>query len=285
MSESIYTILITGDMGFIGKRLTSCLQISNKVIGYDLQRGEDIGNKYQLWKMVEMSNPDVVIHLAALTGVRNSKYFSERYIATNINGTQNVLEVCEEFKIKKFIFFSSSSVFGNTSPPVVESSVKNPISIYGITKLAGEHLVLNSKVPSVIVRPFTVYGENGREDSLIWRWIKQIKKGKPLTIYGDGRSCRGYVYIMDLIQIISKLIQIDWEWDKEDFNIGGSEVIYLKDVLRIFKEIYPNISETWLPLPEGDIYQQYADIEKARDILGFNPGSKFLEEVKEYVKG
>ncbi len=277
-------ILITGDAGFIGKRLVSLLETFSEVVGYDLQRGEDIRDSNKLWTVFEEIKPEIVIHLAAKTGVRKSKLFPEEYISTNITGTHNIVESCEMFGVKKLIFFSSSSVFGNTIPPVSETTIKNPISLYGITKVAGEQLVMASKIPSVIVRPFTVYGENGRKDSVLWRWIEQVKLGSPLTIYGDGRSYRGYVYIEDLIEVVSKLVQMIWPWNKEDFNIGGSEIIYLDDIIKIFRRIFPSLREEWTPSQEGDIYQQYANTEKAKRILRFDPEPRFFEVVERIIQ-
>jgi UDP-glucuronate 4-epimerase len=274
-------ILITGDAGFVGKHLiTNLSKTSDKIHGYDLQRGEDILNMYKLWSTFDKVRPDIVIHLAAKPGVRGSNKFAEEYIRTNIAGTKNIVDVCHEFGVKKLIFFSSSSVYGNCTPPAMESSNKKPISMYGVTKLAGEQIVQISKVPSVTVRPFTIYGENGREESVLWKWKNNILAARPIDVYGDGKSCRGYVYIQDVVSVISELIQMPWTWEKEDFNVGGDEIIFLDDIISIFQEIFPLTKINRLPLPEEDIYQQYADISKAKGMLRFNPQKKFKEIVK-----
>lgn len=280
----IQMILITGDLGFIGTHLSNSLEGLYRITGFDLKRGEDIRDKYQLWSTFEAVVPKVVIHLAAKAGVRKGRLFAEDFISTNILGTQNVVDCCEEFGVEKLIFFSSSSVFGESNPPVKEEFPKTPISLYGITKLAGECIVRNARTPATIVRPFTVYGENGRQDSVLWRWIRQVREEIPITVYGDASSCRGYVYVQDVVSTMHRLIETKWLWGKEDFNIGGSEVIYLRDLIQIFRKVSPHLEMRVLPANKEDVHRQWADTSKARRVLKFNPVPAFSRVTEEIIR-
>ena len=269
-------MLITGHLGYVGRNLNF-----PQFVGYDLVEGNDIRELYNLETVFEKGQFSTVIHLAALTGVRKSVTYPHQYISTNIEGTWNVVKMCEKYSIRKLIFFSSSSVYGNHLSPVTEMSSKNPISLYGLTKLAGEHIVNQSSIPTVIIRPFTVYP--GRKDQVIYKWLSQIKQDKTVTVYGDETSRRGYTYVGDVEQVLKKLIQREWEWEHEDFNLGGSEVICLGDLLALFKQIFPNIRTSFQKRPQEDIVCQYTDIFKLRTVLGFEPEPLFFERVREIL--
>jgi len=162
-------ILLTGDCGFIASRLKEALPTGT--IGIDLLEGEDIRDKYHLEYLFETEHFDTVIHCAALAGVRRSELYPEDYISTNVIGTKNLIDLSEKYGVKHFINFSSSSVYGaDTKDGLKEDAVKNPKSIYGMTKLMAEQLVARSSIKTTTIRPFTVYGENGRGDLVIKKW-------------------------------------------------------------------------------------------------------------------
>jgi UDP-glucuronate 4-epimerase len=278
-------ILITGSSGFVGQHLTKLLDVLNLPwIGFDLKQGQDIRNKHDLEVAFELNQVRYVIHLAARAGVRRSKLYPEEYISTNILGTQNVVDLCDKYNVEKLIFYSSSSVFGTGDvPPFKEESGKAPMSLYGISKLAGEQIVNNAKCPTVIVRPFTIYGEGGRKDEVIYRWLEQYKNGLPITVYGDGTSCRGYIYVEDLIFATVALLDKNFDKQHEDFNLGGSEVIYISDIEKVFRESFPDADFVRLDLPEEDVLTQYANTEKAKGIIGFNPEPNFINNVKKII--
>jgi len=284
-------ILVTGHCGFVGQHLVRRLvDLGIDWCGIDIKgRGNfngDIRNNYDLECAFELNQVTQVVHLAALAGVRRSKLYPKNYIDTNILGTQNVVNMCQKYNAK-LINFSSSSVYGNLKKlPAVENSPKNPQSLYGITKLAAEQIVKNSRVQAITVRPFTIYGEEGRKDEIIYKWIEQIKANKPITIYGNAsESCRGYVYVKDLIDVVVKMLQEDWDYGVSNFNIGGSEVIYLKQILDLFlKEFQGKISTHQIERPKEDVVNQYADISRANKLLGFDPKPKFLENVTKIIK-
>lgn len=275
-------ILVTGNDGFIGKRMM--VELPNPKQGYDLLTGRDIRNAYQLEYTLETIQPDVVIHMAALPGVRRSHVYPQDYILTNITGTWNITKMCEKYEVKKLIFFSSSSVFGNAYMQVKETDDKKPTSLYGITKLAGEHIINQSTIPTTIIRPFTVYGENGRKDQVIERWLTQAINGRPITVYGNSDSDRGYTYVGDIVNAVINLINMEWSWEHEDFNLGGTEKINLNTLVELFKRTFPNLQLVYKERPKEDVMQTFADITKARRILGFDPQPCFVQRTQQMLE-
>ena len=282
-------ILLTGHKGFIGSCLLDTLQkmktnklIRDDVMGYDLLEGDDIRDEFKLYRLFKDNNINTVIHCAALAGVRSGEDFPEQYISTNVWGTKNLLKMSEQYGVEKFIFFSSSSVYGENTPPNKESDETNPTSTYAISKLAGELLVKNSNVPSIIIRPFTVYGENGRPDQVIYKWINQIKAGKPITFFGDGTTKRGYTYVGDLVYGIVKLLISNDVWREhtgETFNLGGNQIVTLQELVDIFSKTISNFKINKLPLPQADVHDNWADITKAKEYLSFKPQTDFKKKV------
>lgn len=272
-------ILLTGDRGFIGTHLKKALK---DVVGFDLLDGKDIRNRLQLEMAFEMSQCDTVIHLAALTGVRRSALYPSEYISTNIEGTWNVGALCEKYNCR-LISFSSSSVFGNSEPPTKEDDPKEPISLYGVTKLAGEKIVNNLNAQTTIIRPFTVYGEDGRKDQVIYKWMQQRKSGKPLTLFGED-AIRGYTYVGDIVQVVKWLTENKWSWDHENFNIGGCERIRLMDIIGLFQKVYPDVKYDRQDRPAGDMTIQYADISKAKEMLGYDPRPNFMKNTESILQ-
>lgn len=278
--KDINMILITGHLGFIGRRLKKLL--SNRSIGYDLINGDDIRDLYKLDTVFKNNNIKTVIHLAARAGVRSSKDFPDEYITTNIIGVRNIIKCSEKYKIEHLIFFSSSSVYGSKKGAKKENDLLFPESLYAITKATGEMLVNISEIPiKTIIRPFTVYGEEGRKDQVIYKWINQIRNNTPITFYGDGNTKRGYTYVGDLIKGVKLII------DKKEggiLNLGGNEVITLSNLLEIFKK---NIKQDFqidkLPLLKEDVFENYADIIKANKVLGWKPETNFKNKVAEII--
>ena len=284
-------ILITGAFGFIGQHLCKVLNDSGylmgQVIGYDLVDGYDIRNLHDLDKAFEISQCDTVVHLAARAGVRRGDDYPDEYISTNILGTNNVVKMCEKYGCR-LINFSSSSVYGKAVPPTAENDQKEPISLYGASKLAAEYIVGNAKCQTTIIRPFTVYGENGRGDQVFYKWLRQIKAGKPITVFtspmGSSPASRGYTYVGDIVNVVVNLISRKWWWEHQDFNIGGSEIIDTQNLLDIFKNNVPDLQIKFLPRPSMDIPMNYADITKAREILDYNPSVQFEQNITKIIR-
>lgn len=280
-------ILITGHKGFIGSYLTRELDRLNlEWVGYDLKEGKDIRNRYMLYEFFDFYRPEKVVHLAALAGVRRGEEFPEEYLSTNVTGTLNVVKNCEKFYVDRLINFSSSSVYGEGKPPVKEQDPKNPKAMYGLTKLMAEKIVESSKINSITIRPFTVYGENGRPDMVIYKWINQILSGKPISFYGNGFSKRGYVNVNDLVDGVIKVLTSDLNpGTKLALNLGGHEVVSLRDLLGMFiKYSRKSFEVESLLMPSSDIGENWADTTLAETLFGWTPKRKFEVELKKIIK-
>jgi UDP-glucuronate 4-epimerase len=281
-------VFITGHKGFVGNHLIKFLDAMGiEWEGYDIQENKnDIRDKYNLDFHIRRFNPHCVIHMAARAGVTESKIYPDEYISTNIIGTQNVVDICNKHKINKLIFFSSSSVFGKREDesPVKEGFLKKPSSLYGITKLAGEHIVNTCDSNTVIIRPFTIYGEEGRPDGVIYKWMNEIEMKNSITIYGDEDSYRGYVYVGDLCQALLKLLYTDLENKHEDFNLGGSEKIHLYDIVNVLSDYHKGFKKIHIDRPNEDIFGQVANTSKAKELIDFDPLPKFKHNLHCIVK-
>jgi len=278
-------ILVTGHRGFIGSHLCQTLKEKNlDFVGYDLVEGDDIRDLEKFASVFRKNQIQQVIHLAALAGVRAGEADPDSYITTNITGTNNLLRLAKENRIKHVIFFSSSSIYGDQNPPNSEIEAYKPRSIYGFTKVAGEMLMKMSTVPSTIVRPFTVYGENGRAEQVVYKWLAQIKRGEPISFYGDGTTKRGYTYVGDLIEGVLKILERGPKNETETYNLGGREITSLEDLLQIFQKNIPQkFAVERLPMPGVDIVQNWADISKAEKELGYNPDTNFAQKIGEII--
>jgi len=288
-------ILITGDAGFIGTYLSSLLSKEYNLSFYDLDYGDDIRDKFKLDRLFDKERFDVVIHLAARAGVRTGEEFPDEFISTNINGTKNIIEACEKYGVKQLISFSSSSVLGGNkmildrkvkfSKQLDENSSYNPKSLYAITKVVGEMMLKNSNLNYTIIRPFTVYGENGRKDMVIYKWIEQIKRGEPITFYGEGGSKRGYTYVKDLVDGVKKCI-LNKKSYKQTIHLGGNEVITLLELRSMLATyIYDHISKEKLfevdeqYMPKADVMESWTRSEKAKELLGWEPKPNFKKHL------
>ena len=266
-------IFITGHRGFIGSHITAILDWAGLAwTGYDLVDGNDIRDKANLDAHMEKCQPDTVIHLAALAGVRRGEEYPQEYFDTNVIGTENLLILSKKFGVKKFIALSSSSVNGG-----------HPSSIYGASKMAMEHLITRTELDyKFIVRPFTVYGERGRKDQVIFKWLEQYRQGKPLTFYGDGTSFRTYVYAGDLASAILQMLSYSPSISTVVFELGGKEPITLNRVKAVFLSKYPDAQFEYHPFPKCDsfgIEPNMGEILK----MGWNPTTDFAEKMKEII--
>lgn len=275
-------ILLTGNKGFIGSRISYDLDaIGNDWCGYDIKdgNGNDIRDLRRLDEVFEKYQIDTVIHLAALAGVRRGEDYPQEYFDTNVIGTENILKMCKKYKVKKVIMFSSSSVYG-------KNGEGHPDSFYGISKLAMENL--HERYPEIqqlfIVRPFTVYGENGRRDQVIFKWINNIKEGKPIFFYGDGDSYRTYTYVGDISDAVMKMLNSDLIGHCI-FELGGKEKIKLFELLDIFKnhKATADLKIENLPMPVMDSEGRTPNMASAELLLGWEPQQDFTEKVNEIL--
>ena len=223
---------------------------------------------------------DAIVHLAARAGVRPSLRQPKLYAETNVNGTLNLLDLAREYNVKQFVFGSSSSVYGeNEKVPFSEDDeISRPISPYAATKAAGELLCHTYShlydIRAVCLRFFTVYGARQRPDLAIRRFSQLISDAKPIQVFGDGTTRRDYTFVNDIIQGVRAAIDYDRSMF-EVFNLGESETVELRYLIELLEK---NLGAKALierqPMQPGDVPQTFADISKARELLGYNPQTK-----------
>src|SRR5881396_1836267 len=306
-------ILVTGGAGFIGSHLVEKLlaaghevvilddfndfydpQIKHtNIAGFaknvtvchvDLRDGAAVRNLFH------RENVDAIAHLAARAGVRPSIQHPQLYYDTNVSGTLHLLEAARVTGVERFIFASSSSVYGasKTAPFSEEQHLIQTLSPYGATKVAGEFLcstyshLYNLRV--LALRYFTVYGPRQRPDLAIHQFTRRIYAGQPIDQFGDGSTRRDYTYIDDVIQ--GTMVALQYEGSLFDiFNFGESDTIQLKDLIAaIEKALGKKAKINQLPEQPGDMPRTYADISKARKLLGYNPTTKLSEGLPKFVE-
>ena len=254
---------------------------------------QDIRDKEGLYKIFSNYSIDVVVHLAALAGVRPSIERPLDYEEVNIRGTMNLWELCKDFKIKKFVCASSSSVYGNNEKiPFSESdNVDRPISPYAATKKCVEilghvyHHLYNIDI--IQLRFFTVYGPRQRPDLAIHKFSKLISQNQAIPFYGDGSTARDYTFIDDIIDGVLKSIRYleNNEDVYEIFNLGENEVVNLNEMIAtIEEEIGIMAIKEKLSMQAGDVLKTNADITKARTIMQYSPKTNFQNGIKKFVE-
>lgn len=254
---------------------------------------QDIRDKGSLTEIFKNHKIDLIIHLAALAGVRPSIERPLEYEAVNIRGTMNLWESCKEFGIKKFVCASSSSVYGNNEKiPFSETdNVDRPISPYAATKKSGEilghvyhHLY---DIDMIQLRFFTVYGPRQRPDLAIHKFTKLISENQEIPFYGDGSTARDYTYIDDIIDGVVKSIKYLENHGKtyEIVNLGESEVVTLNEMVSTIENtLGQKALKKNLPMQPGDVLKTNADIQKARSLLGYDPTTNFQNGIKKFVE-
>ena len=292
--------LVTGVAGFIGSNLADALiKRGDRVIGIDhfndyydpLLKRKNIAHlthqsSFQLveadlqhvdWSPL-LSQVDVVYHQSAQAGVRASWGSGFRtYTEQNINVTQILLEAAKEAKqLKRLVFASSSSVYGDAETlPTHELICPQPVSPYGITKLAAERLCLlyyrNFAVPVTVLRYFTVYGPRQRPDMAFHKFFKAVLEEQPIAVYGDGHQTRDFTFVSDAVAANLAAATVP-EAIGEVFNIGGGSRVVLTEILETIETIVgqPLRRET-MKAAAGDARHTAADVSKARKILGYQP--------------
>ncbi|NIM89566.1 MAG: NAD-dependent epimerase/dehydratase family protein [Candidatus Aminicenantes bacterium] len=229
---------------------------------------------------------DFVFHLAAQAGVRTSwgQNF-EVYTKNNIQATQKLLEAAKETPLKKFIYASSSSVYGLCPDlPMTEKSPLHPLSPYGVTKLAAEQLCFlyfkNYGIPTVSLRFFTVYGPGQRPDMAFHIFYKALSEDKEITVFGDGKQTRDFTYIDDIIE--ANIASLEMAKTGEVYNIGGGHQEKLEDVFPIMEKIsQKKIRIRKTERQKGDVPHTFALIEKAQHDLNYSPKTPLMDGLKE----
>ena len=250
----------------------------------------DIRDQSALTQIFAANDFDCIVHLAARAGVRPSLDQPLLYAETNINGTMNLLELAREHGIKQFVFGSSSSVYGiNAKVPFGEDDpIRQPISPYAATKAAGE-LICHTYthlygIRCVCLRFFTVYGPRQRPDLAIHKFARLISEGKPIPVFGDGTTRRDYTFIDDIIAGVRGAVDYD-KTDYEVINLGESRTVELRELISLLeKELGQTAQIDRQPLQPGDVPQTFADIAKARRLLGYNPQTQIEEGIHTFVR-
>lgn len=272
----------------------------------DLERLVEICNQtpnYKLWvkdirdydflsKYLSDFQPDVIIHLAALAGVRPSIENPLEYQDVNIKGSMVLWEMCKKFGIQKFVCASSSSVYGNNEkiPFSEEDAVDHAISPYAATKKSAEvlgHVYHKlSEIDMIQLRFFTVYGPRQRPDLAIHKFTNLMKNGKAIPFFGDGNTARDYTYIDDILDGILKSIEYLEQNSGvyEILNLGECETITLNQMVEMLeKSLKTKAIKNLLPKQEGDVERTNADIKKAKEMIGYEPKTSFELGVKKFV--
>ena len=250
----------------------------------------DIRDRAALEQVFKANNFDCVVHLAARAGVRPSLSEPQLYTETNINGTLNLLELARSSNIKQFVFGSSSSVYGiNAKVPFSEDDpIRQPISPYAATKGAGELLCHTYShlygLRCVCLRFFTVYGPRQRPDLAIHKFAKLISQRKPIPVFGDGSTRRDYTYVDDIIDGVMAAIDYD-QSNYEVINLGESRTVELNELISLLeKELDTHAIIDRQPPQPGDVPQTFADISKARALLGYQPKTQIEEGLHRFVE-
>lgn len=303
-------VLVTGGAGFIGSNLTElllneghlvhCIDNFNDYYNPEIKK-ENLkaarsNPNYKLFKtdildydklslIFENNQYDIIVHLAARAGVRPSIKQPLLYEKVNVQGTMHLLELCKIHSIKKFVFASSSSVYGaNKKVPFSENDpVDNPISPYAATKKAGELVCYTySKLYNISVnclRFFTVYGPRQRPDMAIHKFTKLIDIGEPIPVFGKGDSRRDYTYVDDILQGIYAAMQNCNSYNI--YNLGESQTIALIDLISLLEDaIGKKAILEYKKEQQGDVPITYADISKAKAELGYKPKTTIEGGVK-----
>ncbi|SPD72718.1 Uncharacterized 37.6 kDa protein in cld 5'region [uncultured Desulfobacterium sp.] len=307
-------VLVTGSAGFIGFSLSrKLLEAGRTVVGIDnLNSYYDVNLKKARLEILKSFNKfsfyhidiqdlnsledifnkqriDVVCNLAAQAGVRHSLTDPFSYQKSNLEGFLNLLEMARHNTISNFVYASSSSVYGSNkkSPFSVDDRVDNPISLYAATKKANElmahaysHLY---HIPCTGLRYFTVYGPWGRPDMALFLFTDAILNNRPINVYNFGDMKRDFTYIDDIVA--GTIAAIDRPVPYEVFNLGNSKTEHLMTLIEILEdELGRKAEKNLMPMQPGDVKETSADIQKSRDLLGFDPKTTLEIGIKKFVQ-
>jgi UDP-glucuronate 4-epimerase len=306
-------LLVTGGAGFIGSHFVEYLLRTGHAVTvlddfndfYNPRikranladvRGQielieaDIRDQAAVAGLVKSGRFETIVHLAARAGVRPSIQEPKLYLETNIDGTFNLLEAARQNEVPRFIFASSSSVYGVIkSVPFAETMcINQTISPYAATKMAGEQLCSNYShlygLRCVCLRFFTVYGPRQRPDLAIHKFTRNISDGVPIDQYGDGTTRRDYTYISDIIQGLAACLDYDGELF-DIFNLGESQTTTLNELIAAIEQSVGKSAQiNRLPEQPGDVPVTYADISKAKNLLRYRPEIKIAEGIPKFVE-
>lgn len=308
-------VLVTGAAGFIGSHVCErLLADGHDVVGYDhfntfydpaLKEANVAaiaalgGDRFGLVRADLRDLPalqaatdgvDAVVHLAAMAGVQPSIREPLVYEDINIRGTLHVLEAMRAAGVKRLVFASSSSVYGNAerAPFSEDARVDRPISPYAATKKAGELLCHTwhhlHAINTVCLRFFTVYGPRQRPDLAINKFIRLIDHGEPLSLYGDGSSSRDYTFVLDTVDGVARALAKTEAPGYGIYNIGNSGPTSLRELVQHIEDAVGKPARiTWLPMQPGDVERTWADLTQAHAALGYTPLTSMADGIRAQV--
>jgi nucleoside-diphosphate-sugar epimerase len=296
--------LVTGAAGFIGSHLAErLLREGHEVIGIDgfvpyYPRWIKEKNLAELLphpqfrfigaNLLDVNLPtllaqgiECIFHQAAQAGVRASwgKEFAD-YTMLNILATQQLLEAAKSHALRKFVYASSSSVYGDvTTLPMREDALPRPLSPYGVSKLSAEHLCYlywkNYGVPTIALRYFTVYGPRQRPDMAFHHFLRMLLEDRPIPVYGDGQQTRDFTFIADIVE--ANLLALQTPVGGA-FNIGGGTTVTLHEAIGVCQEVSGKRAKLEiLPVEKGDVRQTLADVSRAKQHLAYEPKVRLPE--------
>ena len=306
-------LLVTGGAGFIGSHVVDALLANGDDVcvldNFDplysrhiKERNIEQHRSHPRWSLIEADirdtdtldrlreeSFDAIVHLAAMAGVRPSIEKPLIYQDVNVRGTQNLLEIAARQKITQFVFGSSSSVYGvNPRVPWSEDDfVLQPISPYASTKISGEllgHVYSHLYgIRFIALRFFTVYGPRQRPDLAIHKFANLIAEGRPVPVFGDGSTRRDYTYVDDIVAGVRGAIHYDRSL-YEVINLGNSDTVTLVEMIRALEEaLGKQATIDWQPEQPGDVPQTWANVTKARDLLGYEPRTPFRDGMRRFA--
>jgi len=313
-SRKPQTILVTGGAGFIGSHLAkklidkgySVVIVDNFNKYYDPRLKEnriknilkglsfklyriDITDREKMRQLFQKEKIDIICHQAAQAGVRYSLEAPLVYEKSNVLGTLNLLELSRQFGIKKIVFASSSSVYGNSKKASCseKDNTDHPVSLYAATKKAAEMLFHSYhslyKIPMAGLRYFSVYGPWGRPDMALFKFTGSILKGKQIEVYGGGKMDRDFTYIDDIVDGTLKAIEKKVSW--EIFNLGFGGPVPLMEFIRLIeKHAGKKAKKKFLPMQKGDVKKTSANISKAKKMLNWQPKTSTRQGIKNFVE-
>jgi len=307
------TILVTGAAGFIGYHVSEYLLARGHAVTgvddlnpyYDVRLKEArlarltgragfrfaklcLADRESVAALWAAERPARVVHLAAQAGVRYSLTNPHAYVDSNLVGFMNVLEACRHERVEHLVYASSSSVYGanRVSPFSVHQNVDHPVSLYAATKKANELMAHAYShlygLPTTGLRFFTVYGPWGRPDMALFLFTRAILAGQPIDVYNHGDMERDFTYIDDIVTGV--LAAIDRPLGFEVINLGNSQTVSLERFIEVLEQtLGVKATRNYLPLQPGDVPRTYADVSKARRLLGWEPTTSIEEGIPRFV--
>ena len=294
-------VLVTGGAGFIGREVVfnlikrgyavTVLDKAEKPSDFKLVKyiKGDIQNAAKC--VMAAAGQDFVIHLAAKPRIPESFIDPDSYYDNNVTGTKNVLTAAAAVGVRKFIYASSSSIYGNNPAPHKPYHKPDPLNYYAMTKLFGEHLCKQYKnmfdLNYNVLRFFTVYGpeQPGCDDKglMIAKFLRLAKEGQPLTVHGDGEYKRDYIHVSDIAGGI--IASMESKVRNEVFNLGTGTNISVNSVVDLLRTVYPGLTVELCDKPKGYASETLADISKAKKLLGWEPKVNQVSGITAYYEG